>query len=243
MALSKNAETLLVRYLARTESPWRPIRHAWQEGSAIQAARQRGLRGDGGDGRSRKAEERSRHELAAAGYTRAETLTTEGKQIARQWTWTFVASELYAAIGRIVDRVKAGDCRSGGWVPETLILGCPYTDDMNPIADLQALLVPALADGVVESSSDTQGHAFYRLAVEWPTGRDRLAVSEHAEPIRNELHGVYMREYQATWQAILKDKRRYHDIAPIPAPASLELISKRHPDDVSNITPLFNACE
>jgi hypothetical protein len=242
MKLTRDAQILLAKYLAQHESPWRPMRDAYvthgiKVGGAILAARQRGLRGAGGNGRSRMAEQRRRDELSKAGYIRAAALTAEGKQIARGWTWPYTAAELFEAIDRLRERASVGDC-CRGWVPETLIVGCAIDRWPDPFADLQALLVPALADGVIESASTTDGFTLYRLAAKWPDARNQIAVSNESD-LRDELCDAYVKEYRAAWEAVLNDEGRYQDIGPIPFPASFELTSGRHPNDVVGIELLF----
>jgi hypothetical protein len=239
--ITDSATRLLIKFLARTESPWRPIRAAYQErkaGGNVYAARQRGLQGDGGDQRTRKREQLGRDELTKAGYLRDGSLTPDGKRFARGLVWPYTAAELYEAMERIAERIAAGDCRPGGWVPETLIAGATTDQWPDPFADLQALLIVALTDGVVESTSTFDGSAFYRLLAPWPDGREQLALPEDFAG-QDSFTELYYDEYAATWQRILNDKRRYQDIGPIPIPESGELQSGRDPEDLTGIKPLF----
>jgi hypothetical protein len=91
---------------------------------------------------------------------------------------------------------------------------------------------------VLESASTTDGFTLYRLAAKWPDDRNLLAVSNESD-LRDELCDAYVKEYRATWQAVLNDDGRYQDIGPIPFPASFELTSGRHPNDVGGIDKLF----
>ena len=239
--LTDSATLLLVKFLARTESPWRPIRAAYQEtrdAVRIHAARQRGLQGDGGDQRTRKREQVGRDELTKAGYLRDGALTPEGKRVARSLAWPFDGPELNAGVNRIAERAANGDCRLGRWVPESLIVGAKTEEWPDPFADLQWLLIAALADGVVESASSVDGSAFYRLAVAWPAEGEQTAIPNEYRGTDSFIE-LYYDEYAATWQSILNDKRRYQDIGSCPIPVSDELISGRDPDDLTGIKPLF----
>jgi hypothetical protein len=236
--LSPESKHALVRHLAWFESPCRPLRHDYTKGGAAHAARSRANYGDGGDARRRKVNQRLRAELVAAGLLDRNGLTFAGKMTARCWTWPYTKTELLEALNRVDFHTTAGDCRAGGCVPETLIAGSRSGESSEPFAALQALLIPAVADGAIEAHSDVFGHAFYKLVVDWPNGQGRLAVANEPD-IDAELADAFLAEYRAVWRGILKDKKKYQEIGAIPIPVSGELVSRRDPDDVTGIQPLF----
>src|SRR5688500_1839843 len=115
--MTKAAEKLLTILLARTESPWRPIRQHWREAPAICAARQATLlpatSGGNGNASRWKRDQGSRDALSESGLYRDGVVTPTGRKLARSWTWPFSVHQLTEAVDRIERCVSAGWYRVG----------------------------------------------------------------------------------------------------------------------------------
>ena len=50
---------------------------------------------------------------------------------------------------------------------------------------------------------------------------------------------LYEQNHRRAWSMMANDKTRYSNIAPLPLSASCQLESRRDPNDVRGISPLF----
>lgn len=243
--MTSELATLLARLVAAQEAPWRPVRQGIMQIAAYHDARVNGvsiaLRG--GRARERKANQRQRDELARADLLLDAKPTQAGRRLVRTWTWPYEVSELQEAVRRIHERTVAGDCRAPDWVPETLIAGVEWGKPSGPFGMLQVLLKPLLVERVVESLASTTGHCHYRLAV--PLAQALYEIGESVGEwdgegeTRREVATAYDREYRRIIALLESDREHRSDLGWIPLPASGECVSKRHPNYLDGIKPLF----
>jgi hypothetical protein len=240
--MTLDARVLLVRILSSLESVWRPIRQHYLHAGVICAARRLHRAADGGDVRARKAAERQRDELRKAGALVGDVLSPPGRRLARRWVWPFYQRDMIEALSRIKSLATAGHCRLGDYVPETLIAGSHH---IPTLSKLQAVILPLLADGILQSTCTTSGQAFYRLSdIVSPDDAPELVAAISIDADSDELDpalcDVYSAEFRQTWDRVLRDTARYQDIGELPTPECVELVSRRHPCDYRGIKPLFS---
>lgn len=210
----------LVRKLAEYEAPWIPISQEseWAQGASVYAARQRQAnyaRRPAGDVRQRKASERERDALEAAGLMRGRLLTPEGRRVARGFSWPCLPHLHRVAINRMRRLAKSRHCLVGGWIPENAIAGEGWGDGAwSALRTLQDLLLPALAERVVEWGSLATGHVFYRLLT---TKRiDPRKFIGQADKLDESLSEAYDLRRKECWAAILADRTYRPQIGLLP---------------------------
>jgi hypothetical protein len=248
--LPDEAKILMVKSLAASQTPWRPIRNDQQSAGSIWLYRQLPTLRLGGGRASRreaashwKAELVSRRLMLASGR-----LTPRGKQLARSWTWPFFPSELRLAVRRLREAVKRDDVHEDmpdglAFVPEEIICG-QYWGQQNAL--LQNCFLPWLTDGVLVCEREAgSGCAFYAVA-DPAVNLSRLAskVIDEREDFSEELADFYREETNRVHTDMLGYDAR-GEIGPAGL-AMVELKSKRDylaPGELEKIKPIFTVSD
>jgi hypothetical protein len=243
--MERDLKRLLCRMVAAQEAPYRPVRQAASQIAAFHAARQNGVSAalGGGRARERKATQRQRDDLSRQDLLLDGKPTQAGRKLVRSWVWPYLRPELIEAVNRLHARTVADDCRVDGWVPEPFIAGVAWGGSSQPFGMLQQLLLPLLTDRVIESNCTVPGHCFYRLLkpIDEAIYQIGEAVPASADDWDADHCRAYEHEYDRVVALLLNDHESRADLGWIPLPASGETVSRRHPDDLSGIEPMFAA--
>ena len=234
--MTENAR-ILATALATADAARLPIR-SWSgvNGQNVSQARKRltseGLRlpSDATSPAERQARSRALRKmdraglLAVTGETRAHVvkLTPLGDHAARK---------LCGLPGRLsawlaTNRLTSGEPRRDGWTSELCLCDPRPDSSYAPPAELQtieAMLLPAIFDGWVESGSTYLGHAFFRLTAD---GLQALSDGEPADDDDDDgvdldcrdLYGRTLREAGLRLATVTPDVAR--DIGSLPLPVS-----------------------
>ncbi len=90
--------------------------------------------------------------------------------------------------------------RAGGWIGESLIFGKEYTGSSSDWHDQTVCMVPMLTAGIVESTTTTASHIYYRATgIEYPSIQpfDAADISDQSET------------YWDAWQSAVESQSRY----------------------------------
>jgi len=184
---------------------------------------------------------RRRDELRADGLWGGTGPTPLGRRVARGMVWPFSRRTAQTACRRIRERVEAGDCRDDGLVPETLIAGHPWglEEDAEPLGELQAVMLPLLAEQLVESRCTVEGHCYYALGDGATDTAIRAALPSDGTKFDAGLSALYLASRDRERQTILRDRDRHQNLGEIPLALCEPVESGRDYDDLAGIRPLF----
>ncbi|MFO0790467.1 MAG: hypothetical protein U0805_13515 [Pirellulales bacterium] len=240
MNLRDDKYRLLVRLRAVHEAPWSPNRN-WKTAGAVYQRRVGNVRLSvgGGDARRRQEISRQRDSLVADGLLVGDTLTDDGRRLARELSYWFTKPELRLAMKRLkgcLDRGDVLDCTHAGFVPEYLIAGQVWGQQIEA---LQQMVAPLLADQLLQAETDSVGTCYYRLAQPWPVvskAAERVIV--RGERFDEKLAKVFRDEYLHCRETMLADSTTYLELGCLGLPLE-GLVSGREAFCTDGIRPLF----
>jgi hypothetical protein len=241
-ALTESAAALLIRLLGQQDALFVPFRDAGASwwAAAWSARREYARTGLRWRGRARKQDERDLVRLAkkrllvkvkkGSAKTLSIRLSDEGDRIARALAGieTFDAGVCsFEELRHLASvREENGTTLHGGWIPETdLSDGVGWGDgNQQELTVVQAVAMPALVRGWVESNCDSKRHVYYRNAV---AGEIVAEAMSHKVVLPSEVDGgaaIYDESLGESREALKMADAPAGEIGAIPLPDSMGLL-------------------